>query len=125
MPSLPPASTLPSLPPSTQTQVLDLLFEPSPPLHTLALPLLQSQTFPSYTALISALHSQLLTLASTDIATLSEILCSHPRLGEKRVDSEQSRKEQAQLNKGGEEEVEELRRLNAEYEKVFPGLRYV
>ena len=50
---------------------------------------------------------------------------AHPRLGEKKVDSEQSRAEQAQLNTGGEAEAEKLRALNEEYEKAFPGLRYV
>jgi len=60
-----------------------------------------------------------------DIAKLSEILSSHPRLGEKKVDSEQSRKEQAQLQQGGEEEKEKLVSLNTEYEDKFPGLRYV
>ena len=69
-------------------------------------------------------------LLSTDVSAVSAILCSHPRLGEKKVESEQSRKEQAQLNTagsggGGEREKEELARLNGEYEERFPGLRYV
>ena len=101
MPTLPPPQTLPSLPASTLTTILDLLFEPSPPLHTLALPILQSQTFPTYPALISTIHSMLSALLSTDVSAVSTILCSHPRLGEKKVESEQSRKEQAQLNAAG------------------------
>jgi 2-oxo-4-hydroxy-4-carboxy--5-ureidoimidazoline (OHCU) decarboxylase len=129
MTSLPPISTLPTLPAPSITSILDTLFEPSPPLHALSLPTLQSTTYPSYTALIAAIHTQLSTLASSsslsDIETLSAILCAHPRLGEKKVDSEQSRKEQAQLNKGGMEEAEELGRLNGVYEEQFPGLRYV
>lgn len=128
MTSLPPISSLTHSDDSTLTTVLDLLFEPSPPLHALSLPILRSATFPSYEALIAAVNAQLSALAASgsqdDIATLSEILCSHPRLGGKKVDSEQSRKEQAQLQ-GGEEEGRMLKELNEEYEKVFPGLRYV
>lgn len=129
MTSLPQISTLPHAPSSTLTTVLDLLFEPSPPLHNLSLPILRSTTFPDYPTLIAAINSQLSALATstapTDISTLSEILCSHPRLGEKKVDSEQSRKEQAGLQQGGEEEREMLAKLNREYEEKFPGLRYV
>lgn len=132
MPSLPPASTLPSLPPSDQTTVLDLLFEPSPPLHALLLPIISSTPFSDYAALIAAVKSQLSALASSsseaDIQRLSEILCSHPRLGEKKVDSAQSRAEQAQLQAGGaeaEKEKKMLESLNREYEERFPGLRYV
>lgn len=109
--------------------MLDLLFEPSPSLHSLSLPVLRSTTFPSYDTLIVAVNAQLSALAASDkpedIEKLSEILCSHPRLGENKVESEQSRAEQAQLQKGGEEEKEQLARLNREYEERFPGLRYV
>jgi hypothetical protein len=90
--------------------MLDLLFEPSPPLQALTLPVLRSTTFPSYDVLIIAVGAQLTALAasneSEDVVKLSEILCAHPRLGEKKVESEQSRKEQAQLQSGGEEEKE-------------------
>ncbi|KAH6876021.1 hypothetical protein J4E91_001888 [Alternaria rosae] len=129
MTSLPPASALPHAPETTLTHVLDLLFEPSPPLRTITFPVLRSATFPSYDILITAVNAQLAALAASDdeadVKKLSEILCSHPRLGEKKVDSEQSRKEQAQLQQGGEEEKEMLGRLNEEYEGKFPGLRYV
>ncbi|KAF2200353.1 hypothetical protein GQ43DRAFT_441637 [Delitschia confertaspora ATCC 74209] len=131
MPFLPPITSLHTLPDPSLKHVLDLLFEPSPPLHALTLPVLRSTTFPSYSTLIAAISAQLQALAKSgspgDIAKLSEILCSHPRLGEKKVEtvSEQSRKEQAQLNEGKEEERKELERLNGEYERCFPGLRYV
>lgn len=129
MTSLPAINTLSHLPDSELTTVLDLLFEPSPPLHKLSLPVLRSTTFPSYETLIVAVGAQLTALAASsspeDVAKLSEILCSHPRLGEKKVDSGQSRAEQAQLQKGGEEEKEQLAKLNTEYEEAFPGLRYV
>lgn len=129
MTSLPLVSTLPHASDTELTNVLDLLFEPSPPLNALTLPVLRSTTFPSYDVLITAVNAQLKALASSDsiedVEKLSEILCSHPRLGEKKVDSEQSRKEQAQLQQGAEEEKEKLASLNKEYEEKFPGLRYV
>jgi 2-oxo-4-hydroxy-4-carboxy--5-ureidoimidazoline (OHCU) decarboxylase len=129
MTSLPAINTLSHQPDSELTTVLDLLFEPSPPLHSLSLPILRSTTFPSYSTLIFAVNTQLTALAASDspddVAKLSEILCSHPRLGEKKVDSEQSKAEQAQLQQGGEEEKEQLAKLNKEYEEKFPGLRYV
>lgn len=129
MTSLPAIHTLSHLPDEQLTNVLDLLFEPSPPLHALSLPLLRSTTFPAYDTLIAAVNAQLSALAQSDdpkhVDELSEILCSHPRLGEKKVESEQSRAEQAQLQKGAEEEKEQLAALNREYEQKFPGLRYV
>ncbi|EUC46241.1 hypothetical protein COCMIDRAFT_93268 [Bipolaris oryzae ATCC 44560] len=124
-PSLPPISSLPHSPDTTLTTTLDLLFEPSPALHTLTLPVLRSTTFPSYAVLITAIGTQLraLTASSTpeDAERLQEILCAHPRLGAKKVESEQSRAEQANLAGEGEE----LKDLNEEYEVTFPGLRYV
>lgn len=129
MTSLPAINTLSRLPDADLTRVLDLLFEPSPPLHRLSLPVLRSATFPTYDTLILAVNTQLTALAESDkpedVEQLSEILCSHPRLGEKKVESEQSRAEQAQLQQGGEEEKEQLAKLNREYEEKFPGLRYV
>lgn len=77
------------------------------------------------------MHERLTTLAASsrpeDATPLFEILSSHPRLGEKKVDSAQSRAEQKNLRAEGESEevVEGLRRLNAEYEEEFQGLRYV
>lgn len=129
MTSLPPITSLPHATTQDLTHVLDLLFEPSPPLREMTLPVLRSATFPSYDILITAVTAQLSALASSsdekDVARLSEILCSHPRLGEKKVDSEQSRKEQAQLQQGADEDKEKLSQLNREYEDKFPGLRYV
>ena len=136
--SLPPIASVPHSPDAQLTHILDLLFEPSPPLHALSLPVLRSTTFPSYAVLIAAINTQLADLAHSsapdDVTRLSEILCSHPRLGAAKVESEQSRREQAQLAGGGagdegakekEKEKEMLGRLNEEYEARFPGLRYV
>lgn len=67
----------------------------------------------------------------TDRTILTGILGSHPRLGRSpnavRPDhlSDLSKKEQANLNVGAEEEAGRLRSLNAEYEEKFPGLRFV
>lgn len=126
---LPPIDTIPSLPTEDRAAILDLLFEPSPQLLTLSLPLLQSQSFTSYPDLIASVGTQLSALAdsasSSDTAWLNDILSSHPRLGAKKVDSAQSAAEQAKLQEGGSEEAEKLRVLNEEYERTFPGLRYV
>lgn len=129
MASLPPISALSHLGEPERQRVLDLLFEPSPPLHVLSLPVLRTTTFPDYETLIGAVNAQLAALARSekkeDAEKLDEILCSHPRLGEKKVESEQSRAEQAQLQQGAEGERERLAALNREYEERFPGLRYV
>lgn len=145
---LPPIAQLTSLPTSTRAEILDVLFEPSPALHTLALPLTSptdatagattSKPFDSYDDIIIAVGTQLNALADSTSASdrewLDTILSSHPRLGEKRVDSALSRAEQAAMNaasgsetsgKEKETEAEELRKLNAQYEQIFPGLRYV
>lgn len=145
---LPLISDLSSLPTETRAEILDLLFEPSPALHTLSLPLTSptdatagattSKPFESYDELIIAVGTQLNALAdsssTSDREWLDKILSSHPRLGEKKVDSALSRAEQAAMNaasgtsgsdKDKEAEAEELRELNAQYEEAFPGLRYV
>ncbi|KAL1628078.1 hypothetical protein SLS56_006008 [Neofusicoccum ribis] len=130
--NLPPVGTLPSAPTGARTYVLNLLFEPSQPLHNLALPLLNGTQFASYDDLIAAVGVQLTELSespsTSDTEWLEQILGAHPRLGEKKVESAQSRAEQANLNAAGPEaeaEAAELKRLNEEYEKTFPGLRYV
>jgi 2-oxo-4-hydroxy-4-carboxy--5-ureidoimidazoline (OHCU) decarboxylase len=126
---LPPISGVPALSTTERTAVLDALFEPCTALHNLSLDLLHTTTFDSYNDLIASVGVQLSELkespSTSDTEWLDKILGAHPRLGEKKVDSEQSRKEQAQLNQGGQEEAEMLRSLNAEYEAKFPGLRYV
>ncbi|EXJ94497.1 hypothetical protein A1O1_02893 [Capronia coronata CBS 617.96] len=129
MPSLPPISSLPSLDTEERAEVLDTLFEPCQQLHTLSVSLLREKTFSSYDELISAVGNQLRELYNSDLESdtkwLDSILAAHPRLGEKKVDSEQSRKEQAQLNQGAPEEAQKLAELNRKYEEAFPGLRYV
>ncbi|KAE8148953.1 Oxo-4-hydroxy-4-carboxy-5-ureidoimidazoline decarboxylase [Aspergillus avenaceus] len=133
-PNLPSPSSLTSLPQEQQFQVLDTLFESSPELHTLMAPVLANQAFSSYNSLIDAVGGRMSALSAanspTDKAILVGILGSHPRLGQPKVAqtehlSELSKKEQAQLNTGAEEQAERLRLLNNEYEEKFPGLRFV
>jgi hypothetical protein len=135
MPSLPTIISLPTLPVQTRATVLDTLFEPSVPLHTLSLPQ-TLEKFATYDDLIIAIGIQLTDLAestsTSDTEWLESILAAHPRLGEKKVDSELSRMEQAKMDAAGgsgdEEKIREgqiLKGLNEEYEKAFPGLRYV
>ncbi|KAK2767011.1 hypothetical protein FQN54_006328 [Arachnomyces sp. PD_36] len=132
--SLPQITTLPSLPPSSQSSLLSTLFEPSPHLLPLLSPiLLTSPPFESYTSLINAIRTRLHTLTSSattsaeDKEALDSILSSHPRLGAKQDSeakvgmSDLSKTEQRNL--GSEQEREELRRLNGEYEGRFGGLR--
>jgi hypothetical protein len=149
--TLPPISTLPSLPAPSRATVLDLLFEPCTQLHTLSVGTLRDKSFASYDELAAAVGAQLIELFESGLKSdqdwLDVILNAHPRLGEKRVESELSRREQAAMNSSGveagggpggaggpsateaaeaaEAEAEELRRLNAQYETVFEGLRYV
>jgi 2-oxo-4-hydroxy-4-carboxy--5-ureidoimidazoline (OHCU) decarboxylase len=127
-PNLPPITSILSLTSEERAQILDLLFEPSPQLHTLSVPLLKEKTFSSYNDLISAVGIQLTELSesasTSDTEWLESILGSHPRLGAKKVESAQSQAEQAQLQ-GSVEEAEQLRKLNEEYEAKYPGLRYV
>jgi len=120
--TLPPAPSLQSLPDSQIEQILSLLFEPSPVLHQLLLPKIQSTELSSYKDLSSLVKETLSSLPSTSSDLLS-ILSAHPRLGAKKVDSTQSQSEQSSL--GTETEREQLRELNEEYEATFPGLRYV
>jgi 2-oxo-4-hydroxy-4-carboxy--5-ureidoimidazoline (OHCU) decarboxylase len=126
---LPPIAGVASLSTIERASVLDALFEPCTALHTLSLDLLHTKPFPSYDDLIASVGVQLTDLSespsTSDTEWLDKILGAHPRLGAKKVDSAQSQSEQAQLNTGGEEEATKLRDLNEEYEKAFPGLRYV
>jgi hypothetical protein len=126
---LPPIAGVSALSTVERAAVLDALFEPCTALHTLSLDLLHTETFDSYNDLIASVGIQLTDLSespfTSDTEWLDKILGAHPRLGEKKVESAQSQAEQAQLNTGGEEEATKLRNLNEEYEKAFPGLKYV
>lgn len=126
---LPPVSTVPNLSSRELAAILDHLFEPCVPLHTLSIGLLRSQCFPSYDDCISSIGVQLTSLAesatTSDTQWLESILGAHPRLGEKKVDSAQSQSEQAQLAAKDDISEDKLAELNSLYENTFPGLRYV
>ena len=127
--NLPEIKSLAACSTAERAQILDLLFEPSIQLHTLSVELLGRQVFESYQDLIASIGVQLTDLAESDSTSdkewLDVILGSHPRLGEKKVESAQSQAEQAQLKSGNQEEVQQLVALNKAYEDAFPGLRYV
>jgi hypothetical protein len=130
MTTLPSPSSLAALPDADRAQVLDALFEPCPQLHTLSIATLGDNSFPDYPTLISTVGEQLTTLleasSTSDGDWLDAILAAHPRLGDKKIDSEQSRREQAQLQgRQGDEDVQRLAELNQEYESTFSGLKYV
>jgi len=126
---LPAISTVPSLSTPELAAILDHLFEPCVPLHTLSVDLLRDETFSSYDDAIASVGVQLSDLAdshsTSDTRWLESILGAHPRLGEKKIESAQSQSEQTQLASDQEACVSELAELNASYERTFPGLRYV
>lgn len=126
---LPPITALPSLATLELSTILDHLFEPSVPLHTLSVDLLRNRPFSSYDDLIENIGVQLTALAesssTSDSKWLDSILVAHPRLGEKKIDSTQSKAEQAQLALDAGTGQDKLSELNALYERTYPGLRYV
>jgi 2-oxo-4-hydroxy-4-carboxy--5-ureidoimidazoline (OHCU) decarboxylase len=140
--SLPDVSQIPSLPSIDRATILDTLFEPCTQLHTLSVSTLAEQNFKSYPDLVSAVGKQLLDLFYSNLESdqkwLDVILSAHPRLGEKKVESELSRREQEAMRKAeqataggggvsgdGEDIAAKLKVLNEKYEERFPGLRYV
>ncbi|KAI5306332.1 hypothetical protein KEM56_001353 [Ascosphaera pollenicola] len=100
MPGLPPVYTLQQLPLEEKCEVIDTLFEHSPTLHSVVLPILSRHTFQSYPAFIAHVGHTLATMQSDgENGKLDAILGAHPRLGEKRDKvSDLSRREQANLN---------------------------
>jgi hypothetical protein len=136
---LPDISNVPFLSTVHRAAILDTLFEPSTQLHTLSVSFIAENEFDSYPALIAAVGKQLTDLSTSELESdqkwLDAILGSHPRLGEKKVDSALSRKEQeamkaaegdSRTERGEGSSLEEmLKDLNEKYEERFPGLRYV
>ncbi|KAL2189245.1 hypothetical protein L209DRAFT_270896 [Thermothelomyces heterothallicus CBS 203.75] len=106
--SLPPAASLPTLPPAAQAATLDLLFEPSADLHAVALPALRRARPPgSYDDLVAAVRARLLELADaaeTEAEAeprrrrlLFSVLGSHPRLGEKKKKKKEEEEAKAEV----------------------------
>lgn len=123
---LPPISTLPQLGEQDRGEVLAGLFEPCPVLVDL---IHADVTTPasSYDELIERVRERLRKLLGQEGSehTASAIIAAHPRLGAKKVESTASQAEQASLKAASEEEARLLAALNDEYERAFPGLRYV
>jgi 2-oxo-4-hydroxy-4-carboxy--5-ureidoimidazoline (OHCU) decarboxylase len=138
-PQLPPIDSLPASEVNSRTLVLSLLLEPSTCLLSRYVPILSSRPFTSYNELIDFVQSDLTQLSKSideqDIAELDDILSSHPRLGEKKVDSALSRMEQKAMENASKtteaddsqklQEAETLKNLNNEYEATFPSLKFV
>ena len=119
---LPRIQAVSQLPQEEQNTILDKLFEPSSTLQLHCRSIIQQSGFSGYDDLIQAVKCK---LQSLDTVTLDEVLASHARLGEKKVDSEQSRLEQAQLQSQSASEGQKLTDMNHAYEKTFSGLRYL
>jgi 2-oxo-4-hydroxy-4-carboxy--5-ureidoimidazoline (OHCU) decarboxylase len=138
-PQLPLIDRLSSSDIETRKLVLSLLLEPSPCLLSRYVPILSSISFSSYDELIDFVETDLTQLSGSkndaDIAELDDILSSHPRLGEKKVDSALSRMEQKAMENASKtstagdaqklQEAETLKNLNDAYEEVFPSLKFV
>ncbi|KAI9719906.1 MAG: hypothetical protein M1828_006036 [Chrysothrix sp. TS-e1954] len=120
---------LSNLPREAQEALLDSLFEPSPALQDLVLPLPPTQMH-TYTDLVQHTRGRLMGLLNAereaDLATLDGILSAHPRLGEKKVAtlSQSSAVEQGGL-RGDSAAEGELQSLNDAYERQFPGLKFL
>ena len=122
MSSLPPASSLHSLPNDDIEEIINLLFEPSKTLTSLLIPEIRTSPISTYVDISNIVRKKLHSLPF-DSQSLLQILSAHPRLGAQKVDSAQSQSEQRSL--GNESERAQLQKLNVEYEATFPGLRYV
>lgn len=132
---LPTIDKVPSLSTVHRAAILDTLFEPCTQLHTLSVSTLSERTFDSYGDLIAAVGAQLTELFNSELESdqkwLDAILSAHPRLGEKKVESALSRREQEAMrqaeghSEAGDDVAEKLKVLNEKYEQTFPGLRYV
>lgn len=128
---LPPPSLFPELSTAQKIEVLDHLFEPCPTLADLLLPRVFASPYTNYGAFIETSRTQLLAYLAEEekkaeiSPAISKIISAHPRLGPSKDKlSSHSNAEQKSLA-GTQEEAQKLAQLNDEYEKAFPGLRYV
>lgn len=130
MPSFPPFRAFLTSPRDIQADVLSLLFEPCDVLQSLIFrDVLNTSNYVDYPDMIEAVRTALSHLLGGPMTTrvsgvIQEIIAAHPRLGAKKVESKLSQAEQASLT-SNEAETNILNGLNEQYEKVFPGLRYV
>lgn len=127
-PTLPPIAELNALPPDAFAAALRPLFETAPPL---AEGLSSARPYRSYAELLDRAEAL---VAGLDDAQRAEVVCAHPRIGERaeavRRSSALSYREQgyeaeAALDQGALEQVyRELAELNRAYEARF-GFRFV
>lgn len=128
---LPPIESLPKESDSVKEEALTHLFEPCPTLNgtIIAEVLTPQKTFSKYGELIEQARTKLLDIVAKDSSDprISKIIAAHPRLGApKNVKlSAHSEAEQKNLKAASEEQTAKLKELNDQYEKTFPGLRYV
>ncbi|KAJ3021537.1 hypothetical protein HKX48_008299 [Thoreauomyces humboldtii] len=120
-PTLPPISTLNTLPPDSFSSTVALLFEPVPALTE---PLLAQRPYSSYTHLIQKATSLLSTLSA---ASRLDIINAHPRIGApSNTLSALSAAEQAKGSSDASPKStgERLKELNDRYEEKY-GFRFV
>ncbi|KAF4611085.1 hypothetical protein D9613_006914 [Agrocybe pediades] len=130
LPTLQDIQSSPSGPHSALSKTLDILFEHSPILVNTLEPQLHAAFKQADTPISS--YSQLIDIAleiigQWDVQAQSVFISGHPRIGESKNLSTLSASEQgAQGVKPTPPEVlSRLAHLNACYEKVYPGLRYI
>lgn len=120
---LPAISDLPRLESHAIDEAIGLLFEPCPELTKLVEPEISAgpDTWPDF---IESVRYRLHQIPATD-SRVPAIVGAHPRLGATKIESVSSQEEQKSLASASAVESEALAQLNEEYEKRFPGLRYV
>ncbi|CAD1813312.1 OHCU decarboxylase family protein [Candida parapsilosis] len=133
---LPPIEQFRSSPPEEQKVVIDHLFEPCDSLNWFIQSCVIKKNYESYAEFINLVRNELEILVYRNgffavrngfeaNTLINEIISAHPRLGAPKHTklSQHSAEEQKKL--GGEQMQKRLAELNEEYEKTFPGLRYV
>lgn len=140
-PSLPPVAVLAAADAGLHDHVLTLLFERSDALADLVTPELQGRSFSSYEEYIKVVEIQLLDLLRgknaqpllEQLRLLDSILQAHPRLGASKAVSHEpaklsaasSMEQRSLVTSESDSDTRGLQKLNEEYERVFPSLRYL
>ncbi|KIY62922.1 hypothetical protein CYLTODRAFT_426527 [Cylindrobasidium torrendii FP15055 ss-10] len=119
MSSLPPDCTTS---PDALGHALTLLFEHSPILISHLVPKLLGKPFTTYEALIDA---SLAEINTWDDDLRAQFIAGHPRIGETKNLSSLSSKEQGAAAPTPPEVLQRLEAYNEQYEKRYPGLRYI
>ncbi|WVQ86043.1 hypothetical protein IAT38_008211 [Cryptococcus sp. DSM 104549] len=112
----------------TLTTLLALLFEPSPPLHSLLVPSVllrltaRSEVPASYNEIIDICQE---VASDWTWDEKAEFLSGHPMIGEVKGLSALSGKEQGGARPTPKPVLDRLAHLNQVYCKIYPGLRYI